>query len=97
MQLANRRTVYNVQTESSDSDVVMLQGDVTVNGNGKVENFTGQVMPAVTSDADPGVSHGSFSYTLDYVNIHVPTEYRKATSALLDKTIEDIEREVINE
>lgn len=93
MQLSNRRTLLSVQTESSDSEIVMLQGDATID-DGKVVNFSGQVMPAVTSDADPGVSHGNFSYTLDYVNIHVPPEYRKAVSALLDKTIEDIEREL---
>lgn len=98
MKISNRKTVYTVETESTDSNVVRLKGEVTINANGEVSNFSGQVMPVEESENDPAASYGSFYHSLNAgrvnQNIDVPSEYHKASGNLLGSVIEEIKTKV---
>lgn len=98
MKLSNKRSLYSIETEKSDSDIVGLRGEATANAKGEVTNFTGQVIPAVVSDTDPGMAYGNFNYSVtgDRVNqnIDVPSGYHKAANLLLYATIAAIENEL---
>lgn len=97
MNLSNKRALYSVETTSSDSDVVKLKGDVTVNADGEVVSFTGQVVPSVVSDVDPGMAYGSFNYALNAgrTNHHVDSEkYSKEATGLLFATVDEIETKI---
>lgn len=92
MKITNKRSLYSIETENNQ--VVGLRGEMEINESGKVIRFSGQVTPAVVSDADPGAAYGSFIFQLvggrEHTNVE-SSQYRKEAIVLLDAVVDEIE------
>lgn len=95
--LSNERRMFHAET-SKTGGTVKLSGEVSVNEEGVIQNFSGQVSSVDTGQVGTAPAYGSFYYALNgnraSQNIDVPAEYSRETFELLDQALSEISNQL---